>query len=126
MGRGVSQDFRRSLYILAPLLVGAVLYLPYSPGWQQRAGMAAAEEQLPGVRAVLAGDPRYADVDAGVYTGMGGAVGLHGSVERDDDLFRLMKAVASLRLPVPVHWQVEVLKPNAGPAHDGGPSSPKR
>jgi hypothetical protein len=43
-----------------------------------------------------------------VYTGQDGAVGLVGTVEKDDDLFRLMKAVAAERLPVAVSWQVKV------------------
>ena len=35
-------------------------------------------------------------------------MGLVGFVEKDADLFRLMKAVAAERLPVAVSWQVKV------------------
>ena len=36
------------------------------------------------------------------------AVGLHGTVEKEEDLFLLMKAVAAVRLPVGVHWRVKL------------------
>ena len=70
-------------------------------------------ENMPRVRAMLAKDQRFKDVTPHVYTGQGGALGLHGFVETDDDLFRLMKIVAEERLPLTVHWNVKVLPEQA-------------
>ncbi len=47
-------------------------------------------------------------MSAYVYTGQDGAVGLAGWVEKDDALFRLMKAVAAEQLPVAIAWQIKV------------------
>lgn len=85
---------------------------PYTSGERQRYNMAVAKEELPRVNAILAANHRYQNVKAFVYTGQEGAVGLMGTVEKDDDLFRLMKTVAAERLSVAVSWQVEVLDKN--------------
>jgi hypothetical protein len=97
------------------LLLFAAFYpygYPYTSGGRQRYNMAVAEKELPRVNAILAADHRYQDVKAFVYTGQEGAVGLIGSVEKDDDLFRLMKAEAAEELPVAVSWQVKVVARN--------------
>lgn len=59
--------------------------------------------------AIVDANKRFKDVKVFVYTGQDGAVGLTGTVEKDEDLFRLMKAVAAENLPVAVLWQVKVL-----------------
>lgn len=94
--------------VAATQLLFAAWY-PYTSGGRQRYNMAVAEEELPRVKAVLDTDKRFKDVKVYVYTGQDGAIGLAGTVEKDDDLFRLMKAVAAERLPVAVSWQVKVL-----------------
>ncbi len=104
----------RGFWIVLIVAVGATLLLfeawyPYTGGGRQRYNMAIAEEELPRVKAILAADKRFKDVKAYVYTGQDGAIGLTGTVAEDDDLFRLMKAVAAERLPVAVSWQVKVL-----------------
>jgi hypothetical protein len=94
------------------LLLFAAFYpytYPYTSGGRQRYNMAVSEEKLPRVNAILAADNRFQHVQAYVYTGQEGAVGLTGTVENDDDLCRLMKAVAAERLPVAVSWQVDVV-----------------
>lgn len=93
--------------VAATLLLFAAWY-PYTDGGRQRLNMAVAQEELPRVQAVLDADKRFNGVKAYVYTGQDGAVGLVGTVEKDEDLFRLMKAVAAERLPVAVSWQVKV------------------
>lgn len=97
--------------VAATLLLFAAWY-PYTGGGRQRYNMAVAQEELPRVQAVLDADVRFEDVKACVYTGQGGAIGIVGTVEKDDDLFRLMKAVAVARLPVAVSWQVKVIVGN--------------
>jgi hypothetical protein len=47
---------------------------------RQLDNIAIAERQLPRVKALLASDPRFNDVEAGAYTGQDGAVGLIGFV----------------------------------------------
>ena len=79
---------------------------------RQRANLAITEEEMPRVRAVLDADPRFREVRSFAYTPQDGGLGLTGSVETDDDLFRLMKAVAALKLRVPVIWWVGVLPPS--------------
>lgn len=86
--------------------------LPYTSVERQRYNMEVAERELPRVNAILAADRRFQEVKTFVYTGQDGAVGLIGKVEKDEDLFRLMKAVASERLPVAVSWQIQVLEKN--------------
>jgi hypothetical protein len=81
----------------------------HTSGRRQRYNMAVAQEQLPRVQAILDADKRFKDVKTYVYTGQDGAVGLAGTVEKDEDLFRLMKAVAAEQLPVAVSWQVKVI-----------------
>ena len=111
----------RGFWIVLPCAVAATLLIfaawyPYTNGGRQQYNMQRAEERLPSVQAILDADPRFKEVHAWVYTGQDGAVGLFGRVETADDLFRLMRAVASERLPVAVHWQVQVRS-------DGGRSS---
>jgi hypothetical protein len=96
------------------LLLFAVFH-PWHPNTsaeRQRYNMAVAEEELPRVKAILAADKRFKEVTVYVYTGQDGAVGLIGTVAKDDDLFRLMKAVAAAQLPVAVSWKVEVMDKN--------------
>jgi len=94
--------------VLLTLLLFVAWY-PYTPGGRQHHNMAVAEEYLPRVRAIVAEDKKFKDVDTFIYTGQGGAVGLFGSVETNDDLLRLMRAVANMHLPVAVYWNVEVI-----------------
>jgi hypothetical protein len=75
----------------------------------QTLNMEIAEENIPRTRTMLQKNPRFKDVTPFVYTGQGGALGLHGSVEKEEDLFHLMKAVAAERFPATVHWNVKVL-----------------
>jgi hypothetical protein len=115
--RGGSPRERRSMsrgfWIVLPVAVAATLLLfaawyPYTAGGRQRYNMAVAQEELPRIQALIDADKRFKDVKAYVYTGQDGAVGLVGTVDKDEDLFRLMKAVAAERLPVAVSWQVRV------------------
>jgi hypothetical protein len=101
-----------SCSVAVTLLLFAAWY-PYTSGGRQRVNMQRAEERLPAVQAILDADPRFKGVQAGVYTGQDGALGLFGHVESPDDLFRLMRAVADEQLPVAVHWQVRVLAEQA-------------
>ncbi|HEX4609437.1 MAG TPA: hypothetical protein VH092_14665 [Urbifossiella sp.] len=100
--------------VVTSLLLFAAWY-PYTSGGRQRYNLARAEEHLPKVQAIINSDPRLKEVKIGVYTGQDGAVGLFGRVESPGDLFRLMRAVAAERLPVAVHWQVQVLSEEDGP-----------
>lgn len=105
----MSRDLKVALAVLLPLAVAAVALGPLGSRGRQHDNMAIAQEELPRVQTALHADPRFKDVQAFVYTGQDGAVGLTGTVETDDDLFRLMKAVAAERLRVAVSWQVKVL-----------------
>lgn len=103
----------RGFWIVLPVAVATTLLLfaalyPYTGGARQQYNMAVAREELPRVQAILDADEAFKEVQAGVYSGQGGAVALVGTVPKDADLFRLMKAVAALRLPVAVWWQVQV------------------
>jgi hypothetical protein len=93
--------------VAATLLIFTAWY-PYTSGGRQRYNMAVAQEELPRVQAIIDADKRFKDVKVYVYTGQDGAVGLVGFVEKEADLFRLMKAVAAERLPIAVSWQVKV------------------
>jgi hypothetical protein len=104
----------RGFWIVLIVAVAVILLLfaawyPYTSGGRQQFNMARAQEQLPRVQALLDADNRFNDVRTFVYTGQDGAVGLFGTVETDNDLFRLMRAVADEQLTVAVHWQVKVL-----------------
>jgi hypothetical protein len=111
----MSKGFWKVLFfaVMVTLLLFVAWY-PNTLGGRQHHNMAIAGDHLPSVRAILAGDGKFKDVEAFVYTGQGGAVGLFGSVETNDDLLRLMRAVANLRLPVAVYWNVEVIPEGQG------------
>jgi hypothetical protein len=110
----MSRDFKVAMVILLPLVIGLAVYIPYSPGHRQRVNMAIAEKELPRVEALLRADGRFKDVQAFVYSGQDGALALVGSVKSEEDLFRLMKAVATEQLPVALHWQVKVFAEETG------------
>jgi hypothetical protein len=93
--------------VAATLLVFAA-WRPYVDVGRQRYNMDVAQRELPRVQALIDADKRFKDVRVYVYTGQDGAVGLIGWVEKDEDLFRLMKAVAAEELPVAVSWKVKV------------------
>lgn len=78
------------------------------PGMRQQENMRQAEDHQFDVKAILHADPRLKDVRVGVYTGMNGAIWLLGSVENSKELLDLMRAVAELKLPVPIYWNVQV------------------
>ena len=103
----------RGFWIVLLVAVAVILLLfnawyPYTSGGRQRYNMAVAQEELPRVRAILDAVQRFKNVKAFVYTGQEGALGLAGTVDKDEVLFLLMKAVADERLPVIVSWQVKV------------------
>lgn len=105
----MSRDFWIVLIVaIAVILLLFSAWYPYTSGGRQRYNMAVAHDELPRIQAVLAADKRFKNVKAGVYTGQDGSMGLSGIVEKDEDLFRLMKAVAAEQLPVAVSWQVKV------------------
>lgn len=74
----------------------------------QEINMDYAKEMLPKAQAMLGKNERFKKVEPFVYTGQGGALGFGGSVEKREDLFELMKAVAAERFHVTVYWSVEV------------------
>jgi hypothetical protein len=109
----------RGFWIVLPSAVAITLLLfaawyPYTSGGRQRYNMQRAEERLPAVQAMLETDPRFKEVRVGVHSADDGAIGLFGHVETADDLCRLMRAVAKLRLRVTVSWEVQVLTEVAG------------
>ncbi len=110
----MSKDFKLTLVVLLAFVAGAIFgrhYVPRSASTaveRQRLNMAAAEEELAAVNAVLT-DGRFKDVQAFVYTGQDGAIGLTGQVRTEADLFRLMKALAEKQLRVAIFWQVKVV-----------------
>lgn len=114
----MSRDFWIVLIVsvAATLLLFAVWYpytnYLYTSGGRQRYNMAVAEKELPRVKAILDADKRFKEVKVYVYTGQDGAIGLTGTVAKDDDLFRLMKAVAAEHFPIAVSWQVNVRDKN--------------
>jgi hypothetical protein len=104
----------RGFWIVLPSAIAATLLLfaawyPYTGAGRQQYNMAVAQRELPRVQALLDADMRFKDVKAYVYTGQDGAVGLAGRVEKDEDLFRLMKVIAAEQLPIAVAWQVKVV-----------------
>ena len=104
-----STNFKIAMALLIPLAILIAMY-KFNPVDIQAINMNIASEKLPRVTAILEGDKRFKDVSGYVYTGQNGAIGLQGSVDKEDDLFLLMKAVAAERLPVAVNWRVRVMK----------------
>ncbi|MBX9579294.1 MAG: hypothetical protein K2X87_03220 [Gemmataceae bacterium] len=106
----MSRDFKVAVVVLLAAAAAFTLVAgrDIRGAARQRANLAVAEEEMPRVRAALEADPRFQNVRAELYTPQGGGLGLWGAVETDDDLFRLMKAIAGLRLRVPVAWEVKV------------------
>jgi hypothetical protein len=110
----ISRDIAWLFAILVPFGTGIALQkFVFGVVNVQELNMEVAGENLPRARAMLQKNDRFKDVTPFVYTGQGGALGLSGSVEREEDLFRLMKAVAAEQLPVTVHWNVKVLQQQA-------------
>jgi len=107
----MSRDFKVAVSVLLVAAVGYWAFVPRGPGAadRQRSNLAVAEEEIPRVRAALDADPRFREVEMGRFTSQDGGIAIMGGVESDDDLFRLMKAVAALQLRVPVFWRVQVL-----------------
>ena len=111
----MSREFKFLMLVLLPLVIGVVLgrQAPAvnmsTPAGRQRINMAVAREELPRVQSIVDADKRFSEVKTFVCTGQDGAVGLVGRVEKDEDLFRLMIAVAAERLRVAVSWQVKVM-----------------
>lgn len=108
--KSFSVEFKLAMVVLIPIVIVAAVYkIAFSPVNLQAINMEIAGEKLPRVKEILDGDKRFKDVIAFVYTGQNGAVGLQGTVDKQEDLFLLMKAVASERIPVAIHWNVRVL-----------------
>jgi hypothetical protein len=74
----------------------------------QSQNLELAREQLPRAEAIVASDPRFRDVRAGVWTGINGSLGFFGRVETADDLNKLLRAVAKEHFRVPIFWAVKV------------------
>jgi hypothetical protein len=111
-----SVGFRVTLAFVLGTALGVVIERYFiRPGLavvdRQRINLIVAEQELPKVKALLRNDERFADVRAGAYTARYGSVGLFGRVRTEDDLFRLMREVAELKLTAPVSWQVKVGDP---------------
>ena|ERR1700733_8675257 len=91
----ISRDIAWLIMILVSFGAGIAVHRFVFGGVNVQAlNMGIAEEEIPKARSMLAKNVRFKDVTPFVYTGQGGALGLHGSVEKDDDLFELMKTVA--------------------------------
>lgn len=75
----------------------------------QALNMEMARESIPKAQAMLAMDKRFKDVTPFVYTGQGGALGFGGTVDKEEDLIELLKAVAAERFHVTIHWGVKTL-----------------
>jgi len=117
--RPFSIEFKLLMAVLVPAVLIIGLYkLLFSDVDLQGINMRIAEEKLPQVQAILDADKRFKDVTVFVYTGQNGAVGLQGMVAREEDLFRLMKAIAAERLSVAIYWRIQVFKENPGPAKE--------
>jgi hypothetical protein len=110
----ISRDIAWLIVILVSFGAGIALHrFVFGVVNVQALNMEIAGEELPKARTMLEKNVRFKDVTPFVYTGQGGALGLHGSVEKDEDLFELMKAVAAERFQVTVHWNVKVLQGQA-------------
>ena len=108
----MSRDFKVAVAVLVVFAIGLKLYGRFSPGSRsaerQLINLAAVEEELPKVRAVLATDQRFNGVETSFRSSDHGALAIVGTVERGDDLFQLMKAVAAARVSAPIWWDVRV------------------
>jgi hypothetical protein len=75
---------------------------------RQLQNLAVANEHLPKIRQRIAGDPRFSEIQLYAYTGLDGAIGVHGTVRSEKALADLKELVASTRPPRPVYWTVKV------------------
>lgn len=106
----MSREFKITLVLLCVIAVAVFAYIQFGPGiTRQQRNMVIARQLLPRVEAIIDSNNRFRDITAFIYTGQDGAIGLSGTVNSDDDLFKLMKAIADERLPITISWQVKVV-----------------
>lgn len=96
-----------------PLLIGVIVLVLLAAirliiGDPQRENMEKARLHAPKVTAVLRADPRFADVQATEFSGLGGSLGIHGYVATEASLQDLKRLVEATYPPVKVAWLVHV------------------
>jgi len=110
----ISRDIAWLIVILVSFGAGIALHrFVFGVVNVQALNMEIAAEEVPKARRMLEKNVRFKDVTPIVDTRQGGALGFHGAVEKDEDLFQLMKEVAAERFQVTVHWNVKVLQEKA-------------
>ncbi len=95
------------LLIGIAVLIYTMRYGPL-PFTQQMRNLKAAELHVPILQPRLNQDARYAKLKAGVWTGEGGCLSVHGVMNSEADLPELKKLVEASKPPVGVVYHLEL------------------
>ena len=89
-------------------LAGIVYTVRYGPLTHQIRNLKAAELHVPILQPRLNQDARYARLKAGIWTGEGGCLSVHGVMNSEADLPELKKLVEASKPPVGVLYLLEL------------------
>ena len=101
----MSRGFKVAMVVLLILLVIALVWLPFSPGFWVDWNMATANAHIPKVRQVLEGDARFDQLTVGADPEMEGSLCIAG-VLPPGTTEELKELVGSTNPPRPILWQV--------------------
>jgi len=105
----MSRNANLKLIVAFLLAAGAIAYLFFGDtAVRQSRRMSVAREHLPVVVRLLSSKPEYSRVTAGMTTGGGGRLLIHGCVATSADLESLRRVVAETRPPVETVYAVNL------------------
>jgi hypothetical protein len=96
------------IILLASFTVTWLVYFPHSPWGKQEANLKLAHLHEPVVIEKLRQTDGAQEVSVGVYTGLGGALGVVGKVKDVETAERVVAAVAGTMPPVPVDFNISI------------------
>ncbi|WP_395748225.1 hypothetical protein [Prosthecobacter sp.] len=102
-------SFRKPFYTVVSLIVLSLLWVIQSgyPITQQMRNLKAAARHAPVINVLLQHDARFAEVQAGSWTGEGGCLMIHGVLASESDLPDLRKIVELSKPPLRVRYYLQ-------------------
>lgn len=89
-------------------LAGIFYTVRYGPLTHQIRNLRTAELHVPALQSRLNQDARFAGLKAGIWTGEGGCLSVHGVLTSETDLPELKKLVETSKPPVGVVYHLEL------------------
>jgi hypothetical protein len=118
--------FAALVVLIASFIITWLVYFPHSPWGKQEANLKLAHLHEPVVVEKLRQTEGAQQVNVGVYTGLGGALGVGGKVRDAETAEKVVAVVMATKPPVPVDFNISisdtdtlqrVLQPSASASH---------